>query len=60
MPKPVINKDRCNDCGNCLEICPVGVFGKENEVVVVKKAAECLGCKACEVQCPNAAIEVID
>jgi NAD-dependent dihydropyrimidine dehydrogenase PreA subunit len=34
------------------------VFGKDNKEVVVKKPGECIGCKACEVQCPEEAITV--
>jgi NAD-dependent dihydropyrimidine dehydrogenase PreA subunit len=36
----------------------VQVFEKENNKVVVKKPNECIGCKACEVQCPQEAIKV--
>ena len=57
MPKPVIS-DKCTNCGTCVDVCPVGVFAKENGKVVVKKPKECIGCRACEVQCPVEAIKV--
>jgi len=58
MPKPVINSSKCTSCGNCVEICPLTVFAKENDKVIVKKEKECIGCRACEVQCEKEAIKV--
>lgn len=59
MPKVTINKEKCDKCGKCIEICPIEVFGKDEKgKVVVLKEKECIACKACEVQCPKAAIKV--
>jgi 2-oxoglutarate ferredoxin oxidoreductase subunit delta len=58
MSKPVIDYEKCKNKGVCLEICPVGVFAKEEGKTVVKKPEECINCKACEVQCPEKAIKV--
>jgi len=58
MPKPVIDKEKCTDCSSCISICPMGVFGKENNSIVVKNSKDCIGCKACEVQCAEGAIKV--
>ena len=60
MPKPVIDKKKCTDCGDCIEICPVNVFAKEKDKVFVKNPKECIGCLACEGQCPTNAIKVLD
>jgi len=58
MPSPTIDYKRCTACGTCAEICPVQVFAKEKDKVVVKKPKECIGCRACEAQCPAEAINV--
>ncbi len=58
MPHPEIDYKKCTNCGTCIEVCPVGVFVKKGNKVVVAKPNECIGCRACEAQCPNEAIEV--
>ncbi len=58
MPKPVIDYKKCTTCKTCIDVCPMDVFAEENGKVVVKKPKDCIGCKACEVQCPEKAIEV--
>jgi NAD-dependent dihydropyrimidine dehydrogenase PreA subunit len=58
MPTITIDKKKCTNCKRCVEVCPVHVFGMENEDVVVKDASKCILCKACEVQCPHKAITV--
>ncbi|MBN1502213.1 ferredoxin family protein [Candidatus Woesearchaeota archaeon] len=64
MPKPIIDYSKCSTCKTCVEVCPMEVFAVEEvdgrEKVVVKKPDECIGCRACEVQCPEQAIKVED
>jgi ferredoxin len=36
------------------------VYDKEEGKVIVKKPSECIACRACEVQCPEKAIGIID
>lgn len=60
MPKPVIDKKKCTKCGTCIDVCPVNVFEKEGDEIVVKRPEDCIGCRACEVQCPEDAIKVKD
>ncbi len=60
MPKPVIDYKKCNKCGTCVEVCPVKVFEMEKGKPAVKKPEDCIGCRACEVNCPKEAIEIKD
>ncbi|MGQ9565058.1 MAG: 4Fe-4S binding protein [Candidatus Bathyarchaeales archaeon] len=60
MPDVKVNLEKCNGCATCVDTCPVGVFEIQNEKSIPVKKAECLVCRACEAQCPNAAIEVTE
>jgi NAD-dependent dihydropyrimidine dehydrogenase PreA subunit len=52
--------EKCDGCGTCVDVCPVEVFELKDNKSVVVNLDECLVCRACEVQCPNSAIEVIE
>ena len=50
----------CNGCGSCVDICPVDVFEMQNEKSVPTNIEECIVCRACEVQCSENAIQVVE
>ncbi len=64
MPRVIIDLARCKGKGTCADVCPVSVFeikaikGKRKSVAVNEK--DCIGCRSCEVQCPEKAIKVQD
>ncbi len=58
MP-PIINKDTCNLCGICCDICPQDVFAFDNQDPPrVKYPDECWYCGACVIDCPVDAIHL--
>jgi len=60
MVEVKVDKEKCDGCGTCVDTCPVNVFEIREEKSVVINPDECLICRACEVQCPNSAIEIIE
>ncbi len=53
-----INKEKCNGCGNCVEVCPFGVLEIKNSKAVVKHPEKCRKCGACVSACSNNAIKI--
>ena len=60
MVEVKVDLSKCNGDEVCVQICPTGVFEmKDGKAVVVDNDA-CVVCRACEVQCAEQAIEIIE
>jgi NAD-dependent dihydropyrimidine dehydrogenase PreA subunit len=54
---PVIDKERCTDCGKCHDFCLFGVYAVSEGVVKVSQPRNCKdNCPACARVCPSKAI----
>lgn len=54
---PVIDKDRCSECGKCFDFCPFGVYDMVDGRVRVTHPHRCKNnCPACARNCPSEAI----
>lgn len=55
-----IPRDKCRDCGECVDICPVGAIspapGMKMRAKVEIITDNCIGCTACARACPTGAI----
>ena len=54
--KPVINPEKCNGCGLCVNVCICGGLVIVNGVVTAVEVEDCGWCGMCEAVCPNDAI----
>ncbi|MHA1603987.1 MAG: 4Fe-4S binding protein [Candidatus Freyarchaeota archaeon] len=55
--KPVLQKDKCNNCLLCWIFCPEGAIEREENSVKINYYY-CKGCGICSVECPVKAIEM--
>jgi len=55
-----IDRERCNGCGVCEEICPQDVIrlGEDPRKAFIKYLRDCQSCFLCELECPQDAIRV--
>jgi ferredoxin len=54
---PIIDKERCAECGKCNDFCLFGVYTVENKHVRVVNPQKCKNnCPACARMCPSRAI----
>ncbi len=54
---PVLDKNRCTECGKCHDFCLFGVYTVENKKVRVTNPRNCKNnCPACARMCPSKAI----
>ena len=56
MYEITVDKEKCNGCGECVDICPAEVLELANEKMEVANIDECLGCESCVETCPESAI----
>lgn len=52
----VIDRDKCEDCGNCVRACPQKALDPKTGFV---DADLCLGCGLCTSACPAGALEMV-
>lgn len=60
MVKIIVDPKKCKGSGQCINVCPVGIYVMEKGKARPdpKKISTCLMCHACEVSCPNKAIKI--
>ena len=53
-----INKEKCNGCGMCINVCPHDVFKIINKKAEIIFKDLCMECGACALNCTQKAITV--
>ncbi len=57
-----MDKDKCNDCRRCEQVCDMGipVWEQGKQTGRVTALEDCMGCARCVVACPTDALEIRD
>jgi pyruvate ferredoxin oxidoreductase delta subunit len=53
--RPVVEREKCNECGLCATYCPDAAINEELEIDLTY----CKGCVICANECPKKAIEMV-
>lgn len=53
---PVIDPEKCDGCGLCVDVCACGALKMINGVLTVIEMELCGWCLQCEIVCPTKAI----
>jgi len=51
-----VDLDKCEGCGDCVEVCPSAVYELQDNKSVVVNMDECIECCACVEGCSQGAI----
>ena len=58
---PIVDRNKCNGCGLCVDVCYCKVITRVDNVVEINKTRECKlctkWCTMCEMVCPTGAIQ---
>ena len=58
--KVSVDREKCNGCEECLEVCTVGMFRMMDGKALPLTDRECMGCETCKGVCEEDAITVTD
>lgn len=58
--KVVVDRNKCNGCEECLEVCTAGIFTMHHAKASADPGRECMGCETCISVCDDNAISVTD
>jgi ferredoxin len=64
LGRVVIDKDKCNGCGECTIICPgnalrIEGLNKNKKAAMIRDNPQCMSCNNCQAICSSDAIRVI-
>jgi len=54
--QPLLHATVCNQCGECIAVCPTEALSRDKRGIVRLKKKLCVGCLSCVGFCPNDAM----
>jgi DNA-directed RNA polymerase subunit D len=58
VPIVEVNKDKCNQCGDCVKVCPKNILLVEGDTIATQNTLDCSLCEACVEVCEPGAITI--
>lgn len=58
MADITIDTNKCDNCGDCTDVCPMEVLILEDGKLTVNEPDECSYCETCVDICPNECITI--
>lgn len=55
---PIIERETCTGCGECIAICPTGALASQEDKASVTLPGSCTYCAKCEAVCPTGAVSL--
>ncbi|MDD5170017.1 MAG: DUF362 domain-containing protein [Syntrophales bacterium] len=55
---PELTLDKCSNCGQCIEVCPVGAAQEGEDGYPAFDLKKCIGCAQCIAMCTEGALKV--
>ncbi len=57
LPQPVIDREKCEECLTCVEVCPPKAMKKKSQGIVIDPK-KCISCFCCQEICPESVIDI--
>ena len=58
MADITIDTSKCDNCGDCTDVCPMEVLILEDGKLTINEPDECSYCETCVDICPNECITI--
>ena len=67
MPRIAVDSTYCKGCGLCVRVCSKQILELDASTISAKgyhpvkciDESQCIGCKFCQLMCPDVAIQVV-
>lgn len=60
MAEVIVDFDKCDNCGECSDVCPMEVLILKDGKLTINDPDECSYCETCVDMCPNECITIND
>ncbi|TFG13450.1 DNA-directed RNA polymerase subunit D [Candidatus Thorarchaeota archaeon] len=58
VPLVTVDKSKCDQCGDCVEVCAKNILKLEDDTIVTQNTLDCSLCEACVEECESGAITI--